>query len=124
MTADIITAHLSRTPATPDAVPNLIRSVHAALWQTIKGQEAAAPKPAVPVSKSITDAYLICLEDGAKLKALKRYLRTRYGLTPAEYREKWGLPKTYPMTAPASARRRSEIAKSTGLGRKRAKRKK
>jgi len=80
------------------------------------GVEPTARTPAVPIEDSITDDYLICLEDGARLKMLKRHLRVRFGLTPQEYRRKWGLPPTYPMIAPAQSRRKSAIAKLRGLG--------
>ena len=97
--------------------------VHASLQQAQAGEAASAapPKPAVPIKKSITPDYLICLEDGRELKMLKRHLRTTYGMTPDEYRAKWGLDPDYPMVAPNYARRRSEFAKQIGLGQKRRK---
>jgi len=83
---------------------------------------AEAPKPAVSVRKSVTPDYIICLDDGKKFKSLKRHLRTRYNLTPEQYREKWGLPSDYPMVAPNYAKARSELAKEMGLGQQRRKR--
>jgi predicted transcriptional regulator len=96
-------------------LPALINSVHQALSDP--GDSPAVPlKPAVPIKKSVTPDYLICLDDGRKLKMLKRHLRTAYGMTPKEYREKWGLASDYPMVAPNYAQRRSELAKAIGLG--------
>jgi predicted transcriptional regulator len=117
--ADIVAAFVAQNRLAPDQLPEIIRSVHQAL-ATIAGAAAAEPappqKPAVPINRSITDDYIICLEDGAKLKMLKRYLRSRYSLSPEEYRRKWGLPPDYPMVAPAYAARRSEFARQIGLG--------
>jgi predicted transcriptional regulator len=100
-------------------LPGLIQSVHLALAGVSAGQEApeVAPKePAVPVRRSITPDYLICLEDGRKFKSLKRHLRTKYNMSPEEYRAKWNLPKDYPMVAPNYAKARSDLAKQMGLG--------
>jgi predicted transcriptional regulator len=122
--ADIVASYVSQNSLSPTAIPELIRSVYEAL--TTLGQTAApaAPvrstekqKPAVPVSKSIHEDYIVCLEDGKRLKMLKRYLRSRYDLSPEEYRRKWSLPPEYPMVAPAYAARRSDFAKQIGLGR-------
>jgi predicted transcriptional regulator len=103
------------------ALPDLIRSVHTSLTSLGRPETVAAPaekqKPAVPISRSINDDYIVCLEDGKRLKMLKRYLRSRFNLSPDEYRRKWGLPPDYPMVAPAYANRRSEFAKQIGLGR-------
>ncbi len=121
LTARIVAAHVGHNPVAPDALPELIHRVHAALTATQKPPvEAAVAKqqPAVPPRKSVFPDYLICLEDGKKLKMLKRHLQTSYGLTPAQYREKWGLPHDYPMVAPTYAETRSTLAKSIGLGRK------
>jgi len=99
----------------------MIKNIHATLGALSTGHnvEVAAPlKPAISVKKSITPDYIICLEDGKKLKMLKRYIRTRYGLSPEEYRAKWGLPADYPLVAPNYAARRSEFAKKIGLGRR------
>lgn len=119
MTADIVSAYVgNNTVATAD-LPNLIQSIHRALSGVAAGVEAveAAPKePAVPLKRSITPDYLICLEDGRKFKSLKRHLRTKYNMSPEEYRAKWGLAKDYPMVAPNYAKARSELAKQMGLG--------
>jgi predicted transcriptional regulator len=113
---EIVAAYVSKNEVAAADLPALIKSVHATLGGF--GGEKALPgkQPAVPVKKSVTDDYLICLEDGRKLKMLKRYLRARYGLTPDAYRAKWGLPADYPMTAPAYAAKRSDYAKQFGLG--------
>ena len=122
LTAQIVSAHVGHGEVAADALPALIQSVYATLGSL--GQAVSAeqdrPQPAVPVRKSVQPDYIICLEDGAKLKMLKRYIATRYQLTPAQYRERWGLPSDYPMVAPAYAERRSSLANSIGLGRKRA----
>jgi predicted transcriptional regulator len=115
---EIVTAYLSKNVLPPDEVPGLIRSVHATLGG-IAGAETPPrerSEPAVPVKKSVKADYIVCLEDGKKLKMLKRYLRARYNLSPDEYRAKWGLPADYPMTAPNYAAKRSEFAKKFGLG--------
>jgi predicted transcriptional regulator len=115
----IVSAYVSNNTITMAELPGLIRSVHAAL-QTLSGPSAAQPeppKPAVPVKKSIFKDYLICLEDGLKFKSLKRHLRSKYGLSPDEYRHKWGLPADYPMVAPGYSEKRSKLAKKMGLGR-------
>lgn len=121
MTAEIVAAYVSRNSVPAGDLPNLIRSIH----QTVSTLGAppvaeAAPeplKPAVPVKRSITDEYIISLEDGRKLKSMKRYL-AGLGMTPAQYREKWGLPHDYPMVAPSYAAHRSALAKTLGLGRR------
>lgn len=120
MTADIVASYLSNNKVSQDELTDLIRSVHRtmsglALGASDKPEER--PKPAVPIGKSIQHDYLVCLEDGKKLKMLKRYLRSTYSLSPDEYRKRWGLPADYPMVAPAYAARRSEFAKRIGLGR-------
>lgn len=118
-TADIVAAYVGQNAAGADQIPEIIRTVHQAL-ASLSGHPPAAPqekqKPAVPIGKSVHHDYIVCLEDGAKLKMLKRYLRTRYDLSPEEYRRKWGLPPDYPMVAPAYAARRSEFARQIGLG--------
>lgn len=117
----IVAAYVRNNPLSPGEVPAMIKNIHATLigLQGLQPQEAAAPlKPAIPIKKSITPDYIICLEDGKKLKMLKRYLRTRYGMSPDEYRAKWGLPADYPLVAPNYAARRSEFAKKIGLGRR------
>jgi predicted transcriptional regulator len=121
MTSEVVAAYVAKNHLQPSELPSLIASVHAALGGLGKPVEptvsAEPPKPAVPVRKSITDEYIISLEDGRKLKSMKRYL-AGLGMTPADYRAKWGLPNDYPMVAPAYAAKRSELAKSLGLGRK------
>ena len=114
-------AYVSQNPAQPQAMPELIRSVHQSLG-ALTGQEPeaaarGAQRPAVPIDRSVQDDYIVCLEDGKKLKMLKRYLRAKFDLSPEEYRRKWGLPPDYPMVAPAYAARRSDFAKQIGLGR-------
>lgn len=120
LTGDIVAAFVSNNPVPANALPDLIRAVHETLLDLSKSgaKEAPRPDPAVPPGKSITPDYLICLEDGRKLKMLKRYLRSRYDLTPEEYRARWNLPSDYPMVAPNYAKRRSDFAKEIGLGRK------
>ena len=117
-TAEIVAAYVGQNQIMQGDLPALIRSVHQAL-AGISEPLAVVEEltPAVPIKKSVTDDYIICLEDGAKLKVLKRYLRTHFNLTPDEYRAKWNLPKDYPMVAAGYARTRSEMAKSIGLGR-------
>ena len=119
MTADIVSAYVGNNSVSATELPNLIQSVHRAL-STVSGgtvEVAPAPKePAVPVKRSITPDYLVCLEDGRKFKSLKRHLRTKYDMSPDEYRAKWSLPKDYPMVAPNYAKARSDLAKQMGLG--------
>lgn len=115
--AEIVAAYVSNNAISASDLPELLTTVHQKLGElAIEGGEAERPEPAVPIKKSVTDHHIICLEDGAKLKMLKRYLRTRYNLTPEEYRKRWGLPADYPMVAPEYARRRSDFAKKIGLG--------
>jgi predicted transcriptional regulator len=120
MTASIVAAYVSHNTLPSGSLSDLIRAVH----QALDGVQVAIPqpqpelKPAVPVKKSVTPEYIICLEDGRKLKMLKRYLRTTYGITPDEYRAKWGLPQDYPMVAPNYADQRSAFAKRIGLGKR------
>jgi predicted transcriptional regulator len=125
LTAEIVSAHVSHNPVSSNDLPRLITEVHrtlSTLGAPAVPLAAAEPKaPAVPVKKSVTPDYLISLEDGKKMKMLKRHLRTAYGMTPEEYRAKWGLPADYPMVAPNYANRRSELAKGFGLGRNKAK---
>jgi predicted transcriptional regulator len=111
---------VSNNPLPVSEIPGMIKSVHATLGGLAggtPGEPLTTLKPAVAVKKSITAEYIVCLEDGKKLKMLKRYLRSRYDLTPEEYRAKWGLPADYPMVAPNYAAQRSEFAKKIGLGR-------
>ena len=119
MTADIVSAYVGNNSVTAADLPGLIQSVHRALAGIASGSEAAdaAPKePAVPSRRAITPDFLICLEDGRKFKSLKRHLRTKYNMSPEEYRAKWGLAKDYPMVAPNYAKARSDLAKQMGLG--------
>lgn len=120
MTADIVASFVTNNKVTPEQLTDLIRSVHRTMDALTQGQDEKPlekAKPAVPISKSINDDYIVCLEDGKKLKMLKRYLRSTYSLSPDDYRRKWGLPADYPMVAPNYAARRSEFAKRIGLGR-------
>jgi len=122
LAADIVSAFVSNNTVPATELPTLIADVYAALQKT-NGGEVEVPaeplKPAVPVKKSVTPDYIICLEDGKKFKSLKRHLRTHYDLTPEAYREKWGLQADYPMVAPNYAAARSELAKKMGLGQQR-----
>ncbi len=121
MTAQVAASYFSNNSVQPAQISDVIKSVHSSL-ESIDGGGAAsrgpAQKPAVPIRKSITPDFVICLEDGKKLKMLKRHIRTTYNLTPDEYRIKWGLPADYPMVAPNYAKQRSNFAKKIGLGRK------
>jgi predicted transcriptional regulator len=121
LAAEIVAAYVSANSISTAQLPDVIRSVVDALT-SLDGQaeapKAEALKPVVPIRKSVTPDYLVCLEDGKKLKMLKRHLRTTYDMSPQDYREKWGLPADYPMVAPNYAARRSEFAKQIGLGRK------
>ena len=121
MAVDVVAAYVSKNPLPAGQIPDVIHTVYASLSSLEGGQPEAkpeAPKPAVPLKKSVTPEFIICLEDGKKLKMLKRHLRTTYNLTPDEYRAKWGLPPDYPMVAPNYAAQRSDFAKKIGLGRK------
>lgn len=119
LATDIVAAFVSNNAVGADKLPGLLQEVHDAVRALASGGTASAgsQQPAVPIKKSITPDYVICLEDGKKLKMLKRYLRTQYGLSPEDYRRKWGLPADYPMVAPNYAKRRSDFAKEIGLGR-------
>jgi len=119
LTAQIVSAHVANNPVQPESLPALIQSVFKTLASA--GKEAPEPtklEPAVPIKKSIFADHIVCLEDGKKLKMLKRHLATSYNLTPQQYRERWGLPHDYPMVAPDYAKHRSALAKEIGLGRK------
>src|SRR3954469_5919284 len=119
LTTTIVSAYVSNNPMPAAELPALISQIHAALLRVSSGR-AELPlepaKPAVPVKKSMTADYLICLEDGKRFKSLKRHLRTQYGMTPEQYRDKWNLPPDYPMVAPNYAVTRSQLAKKMGLG--------
>lgn len=120
LTADIVSSHLSNNSVPVSELPKLIEDVYTSLKNV--GEQTVAeerPQPAVPVRKSVTPDYIVCLEDGKQLKMLKRYLKTRYNMTPEEYRERWNLPPDYPMVAPNYAEQRRNLAKQIGLGRKR-----
>ncbi|MEM1147756.1 MAG: MucR family transcriptional regulator [Pseudomonadota bacterium] len=121
MTADIVSSFVANNPVPAGGVADLLKTVHVTVEDLAAGKPAEPPRPdpAVPISKSITPDHIVCLEDGRKLKMLKRYLRSRYDLTPDEYRARWGLPSDYPMVAPNYAKKRSAFAKEIGLGRKR-----
>ena len=122
MAADIVSAYVSKNSIPPSDLPALIDAVHKAIGAISTGKrtgESEPPpelKPAVPIKKSVTDDFLICLEDGKRFKSLRRHLSTTYNMTPEAYREKWGLPKDYPMVAPSYAAVRSNLAKAAGLG--------
>ena len=120
MTASIVSAYVSNNQIPSGELPQVIKTVHTSLVDLVNAETGpeAPPSPAVPVEASITPDHIICLEDGRQLKMLKRYLRSRYNLTPDEYRTKWSLPADYPMVAPNYAKRRSQFAKDIGLGRK------
>lgn len=119
MTTDIIASFLSHNSVPADSIPEMIKSVYATMKEISGEPTKPEPKakPAVPVSRSVSDDYIVCLEDGKKLKMLKRYLRSQYDMSPEDYRRKWGLPADYPMVAPNYSKRRSEFAKEIGLGR-------
>jgi predicted transcriptional regulator len=119
LTAQIVSAHVSNNSVTPDALPALIQDVYRTLSGVGKDPvQPDKPQPAVPVKKSVFPDHIVCLEDGKKLKMLKRHLKTAYNMTPEQYRERWGLPPDYPMVAPNYARHRSSLAKKIGLGTK------
>ncbi len=121
MTADIVAAYVAANPVQAADVPALIRTIYASLAQLadVSHTSTEVQQPAVSVKKSVTPDYIICLEDGKRFKSLKRHLRTRYGMTPDEYRSKWGLGHDYPMVAPNHAKERSTLAKRMGLGQSR-----
>lgn len=119
MTVDIVASFVANNKVSQDQLPELIRSIHKTITALTAGYEekpTERPKPAVPIAKSVQHEYIVCLEDGKKLKMLKRYLRSTYGLSPDDYRKRWNLPADYPMVAPAYAAKRSDFAKRIGLG--------
>jgi predicted transcriptional regulator len=118
LTTEIVSAYLSNNSVNQNDIPSLIEHTYKTLAnvETEGVSSAERPQPAVPIKRSITPDYIICLEDGKKLKMLKRHLKTAYDMTPEEYRERWGLPADYPMVAPNYARQRSRLAKDIGLG--------
>jgi len=118
LTTEIVAAHVSNNAVTLEELPVLINQVHRSLT-TLGAEPEPVPEklqPAIPVKKSVTPDYIVCLEDGKKLKMLKRHLKTAYDMTPEEYRERWNLPPDYPMVAPNYAKQRSKLAKEIGLG--------
>ena len=123
LTSDIVASHVSNNPVSMADLPQLIEQVFGALNNLASpgGEPKEELKPAVPIKKSVTDDYIICLEDGKKMKMLKRHLATAYGMTPEQYREKWGLSADYPMVAPSYSLKRQKLAKENGLGRNRTK---
>src|SRR5580700_1733646 len=119
MTADVVAAYVAQNTLPSTELPGLIQQIHATLQQVASGTQQISDQPlspAVPVKKSVTKDYIICLEDGKRFKSLKRHLRSSFNLSPEEYRKKWGLPYDYPMVAPNYAQTRSDLAKSMGLG--------
>jgi predicted transcriptional regulator len=119
LTAQIVSAHVSNNTVSAEGLPALIQDVYRALSNVgVQVEPTEKPQPAVPIKKSVFGDYIVCLEDGKKLKMLKRHLKTAYNLEPDQYRERWGLPPDYPMVAPNYARQRSSLAKKIGLGTK------
>ena len=119
LTTEIVAAHVSNNTVPVGDLPQLINQVYNSLANigSVPAAPAERPQPAVPIKKSVHPVFIVCLEDGKKLKMLKRYLRSRYNMSPEEYRKRWNLPPDYPMVAPAYAARRSDFAKQIGLGR-------
>ena len=120
LATEIVAAYVSNNPIPVSEVPAMIKSVHGTLGSLVgvsQNEVQTAQRPAIPIKRSINPDYIVCLEDGKKLKMLKRYLRSNFNMTPEEYRAKWGLPADYPMVAPNYAAQRSEFAKKIGLGR-------
>ena len=123
LTADVVSAYVSNNPVPMAELSNLIAEVHRALGSTSdasngSSEPAERPKPAVPIKRSVTPDYIVCLEDGKQFKSLKRHLSSKYDMTPEEYRARWNLPPDYPMVAPNYAAARSKLAREMGLGRK------
>ena len=118
LASEIVAAHVSNNKITPAELPQLIREVYQALVQARAGETGSIPRgdPAVPIKKSVTPDFIVCLEDGEKMKMLKRHLRTAHGMSLDQYRQRWGLPADYPMTAPNYTKTRSKLAKQIGLG--------
>ena len=121
LTTEIVSSHVSNNTVPVGDVPDLIKQTYsslAGLGLPAEEEQVEKPTPVVPIKRSVQDDYIVCLEDGKKLKMLKRHLKTRYNMTPDEYRKRWGLPDDYPMVAPAYAKQRSNLAKKIGLGTK------
>ena len=125
LAAGIVSAYVSNNTVAASELPNLINEVHAALTRVARGPDSRhePQRPAVPPKRSVTPEHIVCLEDGKKFKSLRRHLRSQYGMSPEQYREKWGLPADYPMVAPNYAATRSALAKKMGLGQQRGRRK-
>lgn len=122
MAANIVTAYVSHNTVSTDELPELFGKVFAQINRVASPEDMDAkprPEPAVPIDQALSDDAIICLEDGQSFQSLKRHLRVKYNMTPEAYREKWGLPRDYPMVAPNYAKRRSALAKKTGLGKNR-----
>ena len=122
LAGDIVSAYVSNNAVPAHDLPVLINEVHSALLRVVSSASdpvVESPTPAVSLKKSVTNEYIVCLEDGRKFKSLKRHLRTQYNMSPEDYREKWGLPPDYPMVAPSYAKARSTLAKQMGLGQQR-----
>ena len=119
LTVDIVASYMTANPLPLEDLPRLLRTVRGTLASVGEAGVVEARKPVVPVRRTVTRDYIVCLEDGKRFRSLTRHLRAAFGMTPAEYRRKWGLPGDYPMVAPSYAARRSELAKKIGLGRKR-----
>jgi predicted transcriptional regulator len=118
LVSEVVAAHLSRNSVPSSEMAALVRSIYQALATLGGGAAAAKAGPAVPIDKSVTPNYIVCLEDGRQLKMLKRHLRTAFNLSPEQYRQRWALPSSYPMVAPNYAKKRSKLAKAMGLGTK------
>lgn len=121
LTSEIISSHISNNPVAQTELPDLIRAIYGTLIdlaEPVVEEPVEELKPAVPIKKSVTDDYIICLEDGKKLKMLKRHLKSAYNMTPEDYRARWSLPNDYPMVAPNYSAKRQALAKEIGLGRK------
>ena len=118
-TAEIVASYVQKNSVSVSDLSQLIKIVHDSLTSLSSGSPAEKPQPAVSIRRSVTPDYIVCLEEGRKLKMLKRHLATAYGMTPEEYRAKWGLPADYPMVAPNYAKQRSYLAKKIGLGKRR-----
>ncbi len=118
LTSTIVGAHVSHNPIAAAELPSVIVTVHQTLATLGPVEPAPKPTPAVPIKRSVTPDYIICLEDGTEHKMLKRHLKTAHSMSPDEYRERWGLPQDYPLVSPNYAKRRSQLAKKIGLGRK------
>lgn len=119
LTAQIVSSHVANNPISSEELPGMIKYVYDALHGAGRAEpELERPQPAVPIKRSVFPDYIVCLEDGKKLKMLKRHLQSAYGMSPEQYRERWGLPSDYPLVAPNYAQRRSHLAREIGLGRK------